>query len=162
MCCQGVMWFGMPGKNPVESPFCMNFGILNPRKGWVIFWRFFFLWGGKGRETSHYQTGFWHTVFGARDRHTGANRNISLEHWGVGVEICPQNGMLFGRGVQGILYLEHLKMLTGIHDLMACRQGHWCSLVCQGSPDRIETLPWWFGVVTYWSRVDLREIIPFR
>lgn len=70
--------------------------------------------------------------------------------------------MLFSRGVQGILYLEHLKMVTGIHDLMAMPTGSLVLVACQGSPDRIETLPWWFGLVTYWSRVDLLAIIPFK
>ena len=53
-------------------------------------------------------------------------------------------------------------MLTGIHDLMAMPTGSLVLVVCQGSPDRIETLPWWFGLVTYCSGVDLLAIIPFR
>ena len=44
-----VIWDA--GENPVESPFCMNFGILNPRKGWVIFGGFFF--SGEGKVEKH-------------------------------------------------------------------------------------------------------------
>lgn len=43
-------------------------------------------------------------------------------------------------------------MVTGIHDLMAMPTGSLVLVVCQGSPDRIETLPWWFGLVAYLSR----------
>lgn len=59
---------------------------------------------------------------------------------------------LAGVSKESFTYWEHLKMVTGIHDLMAMPTGSLVLVVCQGSPDRIETLPWWFGLVAYLSR----------